>query len=107
MTEFSSLPQSEACRIINFEKAQVHKVNGAWVLSVNGTKPWINMEVKLAALIYIRQPEYWGIEVVGCLSGVGLPAIAPYYVSLPIASFLGTKGIEVIGASRTEKIDVP
>lgn len=66
------------------------------------------MEVDLIPLVYIRQPEYWGIEVTGCLpAGIGLPTTAPYIASLPLNGIIGTRGIEVIGATRSEKISVP
>lgn len=65
------------------------------------------MEVSLRPHIYIQQPEYWGIEVVGCLPGFGIPALAPYTVALRLTGFLGKKGIEVIGATSSEKIEVP
>jgi hypothetical protein len=57
-------------------------------------------------LVFIQQPEYWGIEVVGSLPEIGLPALAPYEVSLAITPFLGAKGIEVIGASRVQRFDI-
>ncbi len=78
-----------------------------FVLNVKGTKPFLNMEVDLVPLVFIRQPEQWGIEIVGRLRGVGLPALAPYTVSIPVTGLLGTRGIEVIGATRSEKIAVP
>ena len=62
---------------------------------------------RLSPLIYVRKPEYWGIEVIGSLSGFCLPALAPYTVSIPIDSITGTKGIEVIGANKRQKIVVP
>ena len=65
------------------------------------------MTVRLSPLIYIRQPEYWGIEVVGSLPGFCLTALAPYTVSIPLAGITGTKGIEVIGANKKQKIVVP
>jgi len=66
------------------------------------------MEVNLKPLVYIRQPEYWGIEVIGGLpGGIGLPTTAPYIASLPLDGTIGTQGIEVIGATRSEKISVP
>jgi hypothetical protein len=66
------------------------------------------MEVQLEPLVFIRQPEFWGIEVVGRLpGGIGLPALAPYDVTIPLNGITGTKGIEVIGASRSKKIKVP
>ena len=63
---FTALPPSSSCRIINFETAQV--VPGFFpktlFLIVTGVKPWVTMTVELRPLIYIKQPEYWGIEVV-------------------------------------------
>ena len=57
--------------------------------------------------MYIQQPDYWGIEVVGCLpGGICLPAIAPYSVDL-LDPPLGRKGIEIIGASRRQIIEIP
>ena len=106
---FHALPHSSSCRIIDFEKAEV--IPGffpkTFFLIVTGTKPWVTMTVELHPLIYIKQPEYWGIEVVGCQSGIGLPQTAPYHVALDITHVLGTKGIEVIGASTKKEFKVP
>jgi hypothetical protein len=66
------------------------------------------MEVQLVPLVFVQQPEFWGIEVVGRLpGGIGLPALTPYDVSIPLSGIIGTKGIEVIGASRSKRIRVP
>jgi hypothetical protein len=107
--DYQSLPQPEACRLIDFEEVEVITLESfppQYVLVVRGTKPYLNMEVSLRPRVYIRQPEYWGIEVVGCLPGIGLPALAPYTVSIRLAGFVGTKGIEVIGATHSEEIDL-
>lgn len=108
--EFEALPQPSSCRLINFDKAEVFPgiVSGTYILVVKGTKPYLNMQVSLVPLVYVRQPEYWGIEVTGCLSGgIGLPATEPYTAILPLNGTIGTKGIEVIGATCSEKIPVP
>jgi hypothetical protein len=106
---FTALPASSSCRIINFETAQVVPgfVPKTFFLIVTGVKPWVTMSVELRPLIYIRQPEYWGIEVVACQHGIGLPMQVPYHVALDITHVLGTKGIEVIGASSKKVIAVP
>ena len=39
-------------------------------------------------------------------AGIGLPALAPYEVTLAVTSFLGTQGIEVIGANRVQRFDI-
>src|SRR5262245_29278500 len=96
-------------RLISFTKARIVPgiVSGTWILIVTGNKPCWNMTVRLSPLIYIRRPDYWGIEVVGSVPGFCLPAIAPYTVSLPLAGITGTRGIEVIGSNKRQKIIVP
>jgi hypothetical protein len=78
-----------------------------YVLIVTGVKPYANMQVELMPLIYIRQPDYWEIEVVGCLRGIGLPVLTPYTVALPLDGVRGRHGVEVVGANRRKRIDVP
>ncbi|MEV6973099.1 hypothetical protein [Kitasatospora sp. NPDC093806] len=110
MTEnYTDRPTSESVRIIDYEEARVVPgiVPETFILVVRGTLPYLNMTVRLSPLVYIRRPEYWGIEVIGSLHGLGLTATAPYTVSLPLDGVLGTRGIEVIGANRTEQIAVP
>ncbi|MFG1707501.1 hypothetical protein ACFLIM_30295 [Nonomuraea sp. M3C6] len=106
---FADLPASASVRLIDFEEARVVPgiVPNSFILIVSGTKPYLNMKVSLSPLVYIKQPEYWGIEVVGSLPGIGLPATAPYTVSIPLDGILGTKGIEVIGATNRKTFDVP
>ena len=106
--EFSELPAAESCRLIDFENTEVVPgiVNETWILIVSGTKNYANMDIKLAPRIYAKQPEYWGIEVVACLTGMGLPALAPYSASLPLDGIRGKKGIEIIGATCSKKIDL-
>jgi hypothetical protein len=105
---FQGSPQPESCRLIDFERAEVRVLpNNRYLLVVSGTKPCINMKVELVPLVYIQQPEYWGIEVVGCLpGGICLPAIASYSVDL-LDPPLGSKGIEIIGASQRQVIEIP
>jgi hypothetical protein len=110
LQEYLDLPSPQSQRLIDFERAEVVTLESfppQYVLAVHGTKPYLNMDVALVPRVYIRQPEYWGIEVVGSLPGIGLPAVAPYNVSLPLSGILGTRGIEVVGATKSEKIDVP
>ena len=103
------LPAPTSTRLIDFEKVEIRTLRSfppQHVLVVSGTKPFVNMEVTLEPLVFIRQPEFWGIEVVGRLPGIGLPALAPYQVSIPLAGITGTKGVEVIGATRSEKVEL-
>jgi hypothetical protein len=107
--KFEGLPRAEANRLIDFKKANVRSgiVPKKYILIVSGTKPYVNMEVSLKPLVYIKPPEYWGIEVIGSLNGIGLPALTPYTASIPLDSITGTEGIEVIGARHSEKKKVP
>jgi hypothetical protein len=71
------------------------------------------MDVSLVPLVYISQPQFWGIQVVGSVSDDGEPrptqpiAAIPYAVELDLAGITGTEGIEVIGATTSERIPVP
>jgi hypothetical protein len=106
---FESLPPPTSCRLIDFTKAEVVPgfVNNTWFLIVSGTKS-LSVKVELHALIYIRQPEYWGIEVIGCRSGgITPPLQVPYTVSLDVSHLRGTKGVEVIGAHSRQTINIP
>ncbi|MQS39003.1 hypothetical protein [Streptomyces katsurahamanus] len=108
--DFLSLPNPESIRIIDFDVAEIVPIpfgHHSYVLVVSGTKPFLNMRVQLSPRIYIEQPEYWGIEVLGDLSGFGLPALGPYTVTLPLNDLFGSKGIEVIGANTSKKLDRP
>jgi len=107
LRDYQGLPQSEACRLIDFDEAEILSLKifpPQYVLLVSGMKSYRNMDVSLRPRTYIRQPEYWGIEVVGSLPGLGVPALAPYTDSIRLAGLMGTEGIEVIGATRSEKL---
>jgi hypothetical protein len=108
--DFQALPISKSCRVVDFDSVEIVTLptqTPQHVLIVRGQKPYFNMEVSLSPLVYIQQPEYWGIEVVGCLPGLGLPVVTPYVVHRDLDGTIGTRGIEVIGANRSEKIDIP
>ena len=111
LSEYENLPKARSYRLIDSERAEVRTLESfppQYVLVVSGMKPYLNMRVKLVPLVYIRQPEYWGIEVVGRIrGGIGLPAMALYTASIPLAGITGTEGIEVIRATRSERIEAP
>ena len=111
LREWEALPKPSSCRLVDFDQAQIVTLRSfppQYVLHVNGIKPYLNMQVDLVPLVYIQQPEYWGIEVVGCLpGGIGLPATAPYTAWINLSAITGTEGIEVIGARRSERLEVP
>ena len=93
---------------LNFKQARVMRVGQKkYVLVVSGTKPYLNMKVHLSPLIYIVQPDYWGIEVIGVLPAIGLPVVSPYEVHIGLDGITGKKGVEVIGATKRKKINVP
>jgi hypothetical protein len=104
------LPQPVSTRLIDFERAEILTLESfppQHILVVSGRTPYWNMKVALSPLTYIQQPEYWGIEVLGSVGQIALPSpVAPYTVSLPLAGSIGTCGIEVIGATRSERHDI-
>jgi hypothetical protein len=75
-------------------------------LTVSGYAVSSNESVTLVPLIYVRQPDYWGIQVTGCSSGPGLPVIVPYTATYDFTGPLGRCGIEVVGASKQQRFDL-
>lgn len=108
--ELINLPTPQSCRLLPFTSADVVAgfVNETYFLNVDGSAPCYNMKVSLQPRIYIQQPEYWGVEVVGCLEGgFCQKAIRDWSETISLDSIRGTKGIEVIGADKSKKIDIP
>lgn len=109
MPDIASLPVAQSCRLIDFDSVEVRPgfVTDTFFLIVRGSAACLNMEVSLRPLIYVTCPEYWGIEVVGCLpQGICLDAILKYEKVLDLSGIRGSKGIEVVGASKRKKQDV-
>lgn len=105
---FNALPQPSACRLIDFEEVQVVPGNvlRTYFLIVKGTRPWVTMDVGLHPLPYASRPDYTGIEVVGCQNGIGLPQAGPYSAVIEFTHLIGNRGIELIGATKRQKIDI-
>jgi hypothetical protein len=112
----TAAPEEAINRLIDFERADVITpmiYPPQPRLVVRGVTN-IPVEVTLVPLVYISQPQYWGIQVVGSLGGgetgphPSQPIAAiPYAAELDLAGVTGTEGVEVIGATATERIAVP
>ncbi len=101
---FESLPCAQACRRIDFDLIEVREpMRGGRLLLVSGIKQWADLRVTLEPMAYREMPDFWAIEVVGRLAASGLPALVDFCVALPLDSFRGRRGIEVIGATKSER----
>src|SRR5215468_6262544 len=101
-------------RLIDFEQADAitqMSLPPRPVLVVSGHAPQPAMEVTLVPVVYVRQPEYWAIKVMGTPGELGAdptPVADPtaYSVQVDLAGITGTEGVEVVGATHTERIEV-
>jgi hypothetical protein len=98
--------------LVDFERAEVitpmiHPPRPRLVVSGVTAFP---VQVTLVPLVYVSRPPYWGIQVVGSNPATpqATPAITnvPYDVELDLEGLIGSEGVEVIGATRTERIAV-
>lgn len=58
---YTSLPAAESCRLVRFDRAEVvtpESFPPQHLLTLGGTEPLPNVEVDLAPLAFVRQPEY-------------------------------------------------
>jgi heat shock protein HslJ len=112
-TTSSIPPRPGACHDIDFAEATVDSrpsspTGSHYVLTVSGVVPNSRYQVHLEPVTYVRQPEYWLIQVVACAAGdVGGDVQTPFKVSLDLTGLLGTQGIEVTGPTTRQRIDVP
>ena len=77
------------------------------MLTVSGDKPREargSAAVKLEPLSYAEQPEYWKVEVLWDSADTVVPMVTPFSVSIPVDQIRGSKGIEVVGQTKRQKI---
>jgi hypothetical protein len=66
------------------------------------------MEVSLSHEAYNGRPAYWRTVVIGCVkNGLLMPLASPYYVTMNLDKFVGSRGVEIVGASRNIRRAVP
>jgi hypothetical protein len=98
------------CYPIDFTGIDIEYYAGRRVyqLTVTGMKPFTNMDVSLSHEAYNGRPAYWRTVVVGCVkNGLLIPLAAPYYVTMNLDQFVGSRGVEIVGASRKVRRAVP
>ncbi len=99
----------DLCRQLDFERVELKQINkGYWVVIVKGQKPHAHMKVELVPNSHIRQPDYWKIMIRGCVSeDINFPCLTPYEVMLPLTAAKGVKGIEIVGSTKSQCLDIP
>jgi hypothetical protein len=103
---FESLPYAEACRRVDFDYVEIREASRSdrgRLLLVSGVKAWADLRVSLEPVPCRQMPDFRVIEVVGRLTASGLPALVDFCVALPLASLQGRKGIEIVGATKSER----
>jgi hypothetical protein len=107
LTSEEATPQTQ---LIDFEDAELIAMEPppvGFALRVRGQVPCLNMVVRLVPVRYVRQPEYWAIQVLGYLQGgVCLPAVRDFDEAL-VQPPMGTQGIVVVGESKRLSIEKP
>ena len=112
----STVPQGQ---IIDFEKAELRRMpfQDSLYLWVKGRLPAYGYDARLAPRIYKNgRPDYWVIEVaafssltaandVGGASSHSEESLS-FERSVPLTGITGTRGVTVIGANHTQRIDI-
>ncbi len=107
--DLSSNPASSCYRLIDYDKAEVVPgiVNDTYFLIVSGTTPCMNMKAILTPVVYIDCPDFWDIELAGFLpGGICFEGIGNFTESILLTGITGSKGIRLVGATKSEKFDV-
>ena len=89
-------------------KIEYDRPAGIYKLTITGIKPHTNMEVSLAREEYARKPAFWWSAVVGCVKNfIVVPLATPYFLTVPLDPFVGTQGVEIVGASGSRPAQGP
>jgi hypothetical protein len=64
-------------------------------------------DVNLMPLRHEQQPEFWSIVVVESAGSSSEPPSSEFEEVISLADNVGTRGVEVIGPTRSERIEVP
>jgi hypothetical protein len=113
MSSHSNPPHIPEWVPVRFDTATVQQgsTTGSYILKVFGETPSCgerSLGVRFVAhKKYLVQPEYWEISVEWDRSEAILQSTMPYEIPSALDGILGSKGIEVFGRGRSEKIDVP
>lgn len=100
----------ERCETIDYEDAIVVPgfVNDTYILIVCGEAPADGMAVRLSPVVYVMQPDYWQIDLIGCTGGGNKPcATRAFIAEISLDGIRGKKGIKVVGKTRQKSFDVP
>lgn len=98
------------CHAIDFNAVDIqwNRAGGYYQLTVSGLKRFANMRVSLSHKSYGARPPYWATVVVGCWKNfIVIPIPTPYYVTMPLTQFVGTRGVEIVGATKVVRRRVP
>ena len=98
------------CKPIDFDSVKIEydRPAGIYKLTIMGIKPHTNMEVSLAREEYARKPAFWWGAVVGCVKNfIVVPLATPYFLTVPLDPFVGTQGVEIVGASGSVRRKAP
>jgi hypothetical protein len=114
----SSLSTVSGGQMIDFEMAELRRLpfQDNLYLWVKGQLPAKGLNARLAPRIYHDRPDYWVIEVAAFVdmaeqTDTDLPrdeasVSLNFERSVPLAGITGTRGVAVIGANRSERIDI-
>jgi hypothetical protein len=105
-------PPDYSCSPGDFERATVAPAGdegspGHWKLTVSGMET--QGSTYLLPVTYVRQPAYWEINVQVCGDpDAGYPtAFFPYTRTIDLTGVIGSKGVQVVGANKSEQLAVP
>jgi hypothetical protein len=102
--------RSHTCGLLDYDAFDVRPgfVNDSYILAVFKKDHDSRIIPSLNPRVYITRPEYWEIELIGCLSGIVPPKNpAAFPLALGLDGCMGTKGIKLIGATRSDQWSLP
>ena len=103
------LRSGESCSRIDFDDYQVVSgiAKNTWLLLVWGKMPSEYMTISISPVFSVASPTYWEIHLVGCMATTPLSEGETFAESAWLRETVGEKGIELVGATKRVKIEIP
>jgi len=91
--------EGKVCAPVRITTAELIRRDGSVILKVAGQAPSAGMTLEVRPVVYIMQPDYWQMALVGCLpKDVAAAAVVTSFAAeVALHGAVGSKGIDLSG----------
>jgi hypothetical protein len=101
----------KSCSPVSVKTAELVRRDGNIVLKVTGEAPYAGMTLEVRPVVYVMQPDYWLMSLVGCLphGTVAAAVTTPFSAVIDVHGSVGRKGVDLSSDPKAKqlRLDLP